>query len=164
VSADPTGLAAGVYYGQVSVAAPQADNSPQVLSVVLNVLPQGSNPGPIVDPAGLVFTGVEGGESPGSQTIMLTNLSSAPLTYTSAASTQDGANWFIYLPTAATVAPQQSQTLVVQPNLNGLEAGVYQGSLNIVFSDGGSTAISIVLVVQPSSVSSPQGLRLAAGC
>jgi len=130
----------------------------------LNVLPQGSNPDPIVDPAGLVFTGVEGGESPGSQTITLTNLSSASLTYTSAASAQDGANWFVYLPTAATVAPQQSQTLVVQPNLNGLEAGVYQGSLNLVFSGGGSTAVSIVLVVQPSSVSSPQGFRLAAGC
>ena len=45
VSVDPTGLPAGDYYGQVSVSAPGAVNSPQTISIVLNVLPAGSNPG-----------------------------------------------------------------------------------------------------------------------
>jgi hypothetical protein len=41
VSVDPAGLPAGDYYGQVSVSTPDAINSPQTISIVLNVLPAG---------------------------------------------------------------------------------------------------------------------------
>ncbi|MEO8128873.1 MAG: hypothetical protein ABJF23_09015 [Bryobacteraceae bacterium] len=57
-------LAAGEYYGQITVTA-ASDNSPQVVSVLLKVLPAGSNVGPEVQPSGLVFT-AEQGQAPGS--------------------------------------------------------------------------------------------------
>src|SRR5260370_6151587 len=37
------------------LSAPGADNSPQLVTIVLQVLPAGQNPGPIVRPTGLIF-------------------------------------------------------------------------------------------------------------
>ena len=162
VSADPTGLAPGAYYGQVSIDSAGADNSPQTVSAVLNVLPAGSNPAPIVQPSGLVFTGVAGAESPGSQTIGVSNLSSAAVSFTSAGTTRDGGSWFVYLPAAGTIAPQQSTRLVVQPKLDGLAPGVYRGSITLLYAGGGSSAVSILLVVGPGGAS--KSARRADGC
>jgi hypothetical protein len=55
VAVDGSRLSPGSYNGQVTVTAPDADNSPQVVTVVVNVLPPGSNPGPVIQPTGLVF-------------------------------------------------------------------------------------------------------------
>ena len=85
--------------------------------MVLNVLPAGADPGPIVQPSGLIFTGVAGSESPGSQLVTVSNLTNASLTFTSGQTTLEGNNWFVYLPTQATLAAQQSQRIVVQPLL-----------------------------------------------
>ena len=163
VIADPTGLSAGTYYGQISISAPQAGNSPQVMTVVLNVLPAGSNPAPVVQPAGLVFTGTAGSESPGSQVVSISNLSSSPLTFTSAGTTNDGAKWFVYIPSDATLGPQQSTRMVVQPNLTGLAAGVYRGSITFKCPGQDSTSLSLLLTVAPAAPSSgPSDVRAAA--
>jgi uncharacterized protein (TIGR03437 family) len=159
VSADPTGLAPGNYYGQVSISAPGADNSPQTVSVVLTVLPAGSDPGPIVQPAGLIFTGVAGSESPGSQLVTVSNLTGAALTFTSGQTTLDGKNWFVYLPIAATVAAQQSQRIVVQPLLKGLDPAIYHGTLTLSFSGGVTRAISLLFVVTGSSAPASSAKR-----
>src|SRR5205823_2470970 len=95
VGIQPAGLAAGEYYGQVAVTAPSADNSPQVVSIVLQVLTAGSNPGPIVRPTGVIFTGVAGGNPPGSQTVLVSNISGSTSSYTSGRLTSDGQNWFV---------------------------------------------------------------------
>ena len=50
-------LAAGNYFGQIQVRANGAGNSPQTVSVILNVLPSNSTLGPEVRPSGLVFIG-----------------------------------------------------------------------------------------------------------
>jgi len=118
----------------VSISAPGADNSPQTVSVVLNVLPAGSDPGPIVQPSGLIFTGAAGTESPGSQLVTVSNLTNAALTFTSGQTTLDGKNWFATLPTQATLPAQQSQRIVVQPYLSGLDTGIYHGTLTLSFS------------------------------
>lgn len=164
VGVNPDGLAPGAYYGQVSVSSPGADNTPQQVSVALNVLPANSNPGPIVQPSGLVFTGVAGGESPGSQTVTISNLAGAPVSFTSAGTTMDGAKWFAYLPATSTIAPRDSTRLVVQPKLDRLAAGVYRGSITLLFAGGGSSAIGIVLVVAPAEDASQKSPRRAAGC
>lgn len=57
VTVDPSTLQPGTYYGQIQVTAPGADNSPQSVTVMLNLLPRGSNPSPDVRPTGLVFNG-----------------------------------------------------------------------------------------------------------
>jgi uncharacterized protein (TIGR03437 family) len=166
VSVDPTGLAAGNYYGQVSISAPGADNSPQAFSVVLNVLPAGSNPEPIVQPSGIIFTGVAGSESPGSQLVTVSNLTNAALTFTSGQTTLNGNNWFVYLPTQATLMAQQSQRIVVQPNLAGLDPGIYRGTLTLSFAGGVTRPVNLLFVVTgsaPSPLSSLKPTRQAQG-
>ena len=153
VSVDPTGLAAGNYYGQMSISAPGADNSPQTVSVVLNVLQAGSDPGPIVQPSGLIFTGAAGSESPGSQVMTVSNLTNAALTFTSGQTTLDGKNWFASLPTQATLPAQQSQRIVVQPYLSGLDPGLYHGTLSLSFSGGVTRAVTLLFVVTGSPAS-----------
>jgi hypothetical protein len=83
VQVDPSGLAPGLYYGQLRLDAPGADNSPQFVSVCLNVLPAGSNPGPALQPSSLTFTGVAGGPNPGSQTVLIYNTGATPVSFTS---------------------------------------------------------------------------------
>ena len=77
VAVNTAGLAAGDYYGRIDLSSPGATNSPQTVTVVLNVLPPGSNPGPQVRPTGLIFTGVAGGTNPGSQVVSVGNLAAA---------------------------------------------------------------------------------------
>ena len=165
VSVDPTGLPAGNYYGGVVISAPGTDNSPQAVSVVLSVLPAGSNPGPIVQPAGLIFTGAAGAESPGSQIVTVANLTNSGLTFTSGRTTVDGSPWFVHLPTQATLPPQQAARIVVQPNLAGLAPGIYRGTLTLQFSGGSTRAVSLVFVVTATAASSPKlGRRAQGGC
>src|SRR5262249_9182596 len=83
VDVDPANLTAGNYYGTVEVTAPGADNSPQYVSVILNVLPPGRTIGPIVQPTGLIFTAVAGAEPPGSQTVIVQNTGNTPVTFRS---------------------------------------------------------------------------------
>ena len=64
VSVNPTGLQPGVYYGLVTVTSPGAANTPQGVVVVLQVLPQGTDVPPIVQPNALTFTGAAGNSSP----------------------------------------------------------------------------------------------------
>jgi hypothetical protein len=46
VGVKPAGLEPGDYYGQVRITSATAGNSPQYVTVVLTVLPPGSDPAP----------------------------------------------------------------------------------------------------------------------
>ncbi len=162
VRANAAGLSVGNYYGQVQISAPSADNTPQIVSVILNVLPASSNPGPAVSPTGLVFTGVAGGSGSGSQTITVSNVTASPVTFASGRVTLDGGSWFVHAPSDATVAPGDPVRLVVQTDLAGLDAGVRRGALTLVFSDGSLRTVSLLLVVAPAG--SRQNLITQAGC
>ncbi len=89
VKIDPTGLAAGDYYGQIQVASPTAANSPQSISLILSVATAGINPGPEIRPTALVFTGFQG-SSPSSQTVLVSDTVPQPLTFASSRLTLDG--------------------------------------------------------------------------
>ena len=65
--------------------------------------------------------------------------------------TQDGASWFVHLPTVATVTPDRSTRIVVQPDLTGLAPGVYQGTLTLQFPGSVTRAVSLLFVVTPAS-------------
>ena len=149
VQADPKGLASGVYYGTIKVTSQSADNNPQFVTVVLNVLAAGSKIGPIVQPTGLIFSAIAGGESPGSQTVTVENTDSAPVTYQSGRATTDGGAWFTWLPKDATISPNQPVRIIIQPQIAGLAAGVHPGSLTLSFSDGSTRTITILLVLVP---------------
>jgi uncharacterized protein (TIGR03437 family) len=162
VNVNPQGLAAGTYYGTVKVSSSGATNDPQFVSVILTVLPAGSNLGPIVQPAGMIFAGVAGAEAPGSQTVSIQSTSASPVTFTSGRVTADGANWIQSLPLSGTITQTQPARIVVQPSTEGLAPGVYRGSLALSFSDGTTRTVALLLVVvAPGTAAGAQARRLS---
>ena len=149
VSVNATGLAPGDYYGRIDLTAPNAVNSPQTVTVVLNVLPPGSNPGPQVRPSGLIFTGVSGAVNPGSQTVSVGNLTSAPLRYGSSQTYVIPGNWLVNVPSNDVVAPNGPGQIVVQPDFSALPQGISRAFLNLGFSDGSSRTVSVLSVLAP---------------
>lgn len=163
VDINPQGLPAGIYYGSVEVAAGTAANTPQFVSVILNVLAPGSRIGPITQPGGLIFVSTRGQPPPGSQTITIQNTDSAPLSFRSGRILDGGVNWFTALPADGTLTAAQPGRIVIQPRTDGLAAGVYRGTLTLTFSDGSVRNIAMALVVAPGAAGSAS-LRSAEGC
>lgn len=163
IDADPSGLKAGIYYGTVQVTAPGADNDPQFVSVILNVLPPGSNIGALVQPTGLVFSAVEGKDSPNAQNVLVQNTNNTPLNFSSGHLTLDGKDWFKTLPAEGSVTAAQPVRIVVQPNIQGLTPSVYRGTLTLSFSDGNTRNIALVLVIVPPGTTSPNSNSSQAG-
>jgi trimeric autotransporter adhesin len=150
VTANTSGLTTGTYYGQIQVKS-AAGNSPQLISVVLNILQAGSSPGAEVQPTGLIFIG-EPGSSPGSQNVMISNPQETPITFGAGFLTvPTGGNWAQILPLNATVAPNAPVSMVVQPNYTSLGTGVYQGFVSMGFLDGSSRAVHVLVVVAPGA-------------
>jgi uncharacterized protein (TIGR03437 family) len=158
VNIDPTGLAPDEYYGRIQVSS-RAVNSPQLITVILKVLPAGQSPGPEVRPASLIFTGVAG-STPGSQDVMLGNPRSQPDSFYSG---QIGVG-FTHLPASADVPPNQPSTLRVFPDFSQLDAGsVVHGVVNLLFSDGTARDVTVLTVVAPSATASSRLGPLASG-
>jgi uncharacterized protein (TIGR03437 family) len=141
VSVDQTGLTVGQYYGSVSVSAPGATNTPQSVSVLLNVISAGNLE---VWPTGVVLRAAAGSTTATPQNVNLVNPGGTPVSYATALFTQDGSNWLTVSPSNGTV--NQTGTLAVGANLAGLAAGAYFGTVQ-VFSAGTVQTIAVVLVV-----------------
>jgi len=154
VNAFPGTLGPGIYYGSVKVTADGANNSPQVVSVVLNLLPPGSKVGPLVQPTGMIFVATAGGESPGSQAVTVQSLNTAAVTFSSGTSTSAGGNWLTALPPGGTVTAGAPATIQIQPLVDGLAAGVYRGTLTLSFSDGNSRTVNVVFIVTAAGAGS----------
>ena len=149
VAVNASALQTGTYYGSIQVSAQGADNAPQTVLIVLNVLAPGSNPGPAVNPTGLVFTGVSGAEDPGSQKIAIANVISNPVLYGSSATYVGPGNWLTYSPSSATIIPQTPLAIVVQPHITGLGSGIRRAALTLALDDGSIRTVSVLSVVAP---------------
>ena len=150
VSASPGTLPTGRYSGLVRVRAQTANNSPQLVTVDMNVLPAGANPGVLVRPTGLIFVAREGSSSPGSQTIRLATAGTRAVGVRGGFFTFDGASWLEARPRNLTLLPGESATVTVQPTLGSLARGEYRGSLTLLFDDGSpSQVVNVLFVVAP---------------
>jgi uncharacterized protein (TIGR03437 family) len=151
VNVNGSALPAGTYYGLVRVDAPGAANTPQVLTVFLQVLPANANVAPAVQPSQLLFTATTGGESPGSQLIQVYNLVPGAKSFQSQLSADSGLS-LLTLPQDATLDPQQPTSIVVQPITTGLaSAGVYNGAVTLQFSDGTVSAVEVSVIVSSTT-------------
>lgn len=135
ISASTTGLAAGQYYGSVNVAASNATNSPQSVSVVLNVLATTASPGISVSTGGLLLVGS------GTQTVGLYNAGSTAIGYTASVFTSTGSGWLTVSPASGTANPGAS-TISIATNLSGL-TGLQTGSVTLAFGDGSTATIQV---------------------
>lgn len=141
-SVNPANLDAGTYYGQVQISSNDALNSPRFVNVVLNVVPATTDPGAEVSAAGVLFVPSGDGGNPSSQTVMITNLSTQPLSFTSSRLTDSG-NWLVHVPPAATIPPGQSLPVVVQPDFSNV-SGMHQAAITFQFGNGTSKTLNVL--------------------
>jgi uncharacterized protein (TIGR03437 family) len=168
LSVNPDGLQPGNYYGKIQFSAPGAVNSPQVTSVVLNVLSPANSPGAFVQPSGLIFVGTAGGSDPAAQSLSITNPSPNALTFLTtvfADSPSSGmSTWATATPSNGSVSATQAATVSVQPSLQGLMPGTYIGDLALTFVAPGAASstssaapqvlhVELLLVVLPAGSS-----------
>lgn len=147
VAANVSGLRAGRYSGFIRIVSPRANNSPQLVSVDLNVLPPGSNPGVLVQPTGLIFAGLAGASSPGSQTVRVATAARSSLEFRGGLLTLDGGDWLEVAPRNAVLSATDPRTITVQPSLETLAPGVYRGALTLLFGDGSVQTVNILFLV-----------------
>ena len=163
VSVNPAGLAPGNYYGQINVSATSAANSPQSITIVLNVSTLQNNPGLSVSTTGLIFVSAAKGTSPGLKSATISNPSPTPVMFaTSTSSATPGI--FSATSLSSTVNTGQPVTVQVQANTSGLGAGVYLGELDISGSDGAFRRVTLLLVVTPGAAGAAGQATTAAAC
>ncbi len=163
VNVNQAGLAPGSYYGQIQISAGAADNTPQIVTVVLNVLAPGSDPGPLIRPTGLIFT-TPAGANPGSQNVLVSNLSAAATSFISGQLSDAPGNLFKNQPAQASVAPNSPVTITVQPALAGVDPQVYRGTLTLQFATGAAQTVSLLFVVAGGGVGASDHSARVAGC
>ncbi len=146
VTTDGASLPPGEYYARIDIRSAGAVNSPQTITVILNVLPPNSNPGPQMQPSSLVFVG-PAGESPSSQTVTLSNLTGTPVSYSVAASYSGSSGWLQVAPSRSVVLAARPVPVVVQPDFRSLPAGVHESTLAITFDDGAVRTLPITAIV-----------------
>lgn len=138
VGVNVAGLSAGRYSGLIRVSSPGARNSPQFISVDLNVLLAGTNPGVLVRPTGLIFATRTGTSSPRSQTVGLATAASGTVAVRGGTLTLDGGDWLEAAPQNLLLGSTDPKTITVQPSLGSLAPGVYRGIVTLLFGDGTS--------------------------
>src|SRR6202162_1172368 len=152
ISINPTGLAAGDYYGQVQIAASGVVNSPQTVSVVLKVAAAGTDLGASVYPTGLIFVAQANGANPAAQTVSLTNPSATPLNFAAAPLFGQGASSLTVQPASGAVSAASPVQITVQPIISGLAVGAYFGEVGLQVSDKKTRHVAVVLIVVPGPV------------
>ncbi len=140
-------LAAGQYYGSISFLANNAVNSPQSVSVVLNILPAAAPPGISVSTGGVAFVGIAGSSTPASQSVTLYNPTASGITYSASPFTAtSGTSWLAASPASGTLNPG-SNSIAIQASLASLTSGIQSGSVTLSFGDGTSQTIQVVVLV-----------------
>ena len=153
VRVQPGSLPPGRYYGSIRTDASGAASSPRISVVALNLLPPGSDLGLTIEPVGLLFAGQAGGPPPDPKRFRLSNPSTNPVAVTSNSLTVDGGDWLSYSLDQGVVGPGETISVGVQPNLEGLEPGIYRGFIRLSFS-GRTRTVRIGLLVRERTASS----------
>jgi uncharacterized protein (TIGR03437 family) len=170
VSANQTGLAAGQYYGSINIAAGNAANSPQTITVLLNVTAAPQTSGGILSTGGITLGGTAGSTAPLTQQVNVFNPSNTPGTYSATTFTVTGSNWLSVSPASGALNPGETP-FTVRADLSHLGSGIYYGTVTVAFGDGSVGAIQVVALALGSSGAAgsaslqPEALRpYASGC
>jgi uncharacterized protein (TIGR03437 family) len=146
ISAASAGLAAGVYFGTITITAPgdaqtpPADNTPQVISVALTISASGqAAPGIALAPASLFLEGVRGTGRVYSQTLRISNVGGGTLNWSGQHVTESGGNWLSLTPAAGS----GGEFVTVSAAVGDLGAGVYSGRIVITAAGAANSPQSI---------------------
>ena len=157
ISANTRGLAEGHYFGSVNVVAANATNSPQVVTVALDVVGATASPAVLVSTGGVLLLGAAGSAVPARQSIGLYNAGSSAITYSASAFAANG-TWLSASPSSG-VINQGSGTIQISADLSGLAAGVQSGTVTLAFGDGSTASIGVITLVLGKSANSSGDFR-----
>ena len=139
VAADPTGLAAGNYSGQITLTMPPA--APVTVPVTVTVAQAGQTGGITLSPTTVSLSGAVGG-MPVSQTVAVNApQGSAAVNFTAAATSQG--NWLSVTPLTGSTPTQL--TVTASPGL--LSAGTYTGAVNVSPTGGTAVPLNVTLTI-----------------
>jgi uncharacterized protein (TIGR03437 family) len=129
VTVNPDGMAAGIYYGTITVIQTGVGNSPYTYPVMMVVNGGGTGSGPLsFTPSSLSFSSVNGVTTPSSTTLSVSANVSTNFTYTTSVS-GSVANWISISP-ANSGSGVTTANLSVSVNPAGLAAGTYSGTIS----------------------------------
>lgn len=164
VNVNQQNLPVGDHYGRIEISDAASPALRQTATVVLQVLPPGSTPGPEISPTSLIFTASEGDNLAG-QDIRLVRRTAGRSNFTVTGATLDGRPWLAFTPAAGLLTSDSTFRITVQPDITGLPPGTYRAILNIVLDDGVTRSASILLVIAPSGTARDKdGARDASSC
>jgi uncharacterized protein (TIGR03437 family) len=158
VSVDATGVAAGSYIGFIGIRSTTVNNSPQQMRVDLRVLPAGTKLGAVVRPTGLIFVGVAGGSSPGSQDVDVATTEKSPVVFESQV---QGGDWIIGLRDRGTASADSPGRIVVQPEIKNLSPGPNIAFVNVLTrtaDDAQLDPVKVLFLVLPAGTVTPTAL------
>lgn len=149
VRADPEGLGAGLYFGDVRVTTASAENSPRLISTVLQVLPAQTAIPVELSSAGIQLTAPAGGATSTAQGVQVRNLSRSPVSVDFQLS--GDARIFTSLGSGSRIiAPGESRRIEVRADVSTIGAGVHKAILYIQTSgDPQVRAVDVTLIATP---------------
>lgn len=164
IATDDAKLRAGTYYGLLRVSSPAAQNSPQLLPIVLNVLEPAVKPRVGLSPGGLVFVAVADQAPPSPQSLQIYASSTQPVAYQYSGYTADGSGWLrLGGNSGASSSARAGQTAIAVNHAN-LQPGIYHGEIAYSFSSADIRAANVTLVVLPPGAKLSAAQRAAVGC
>lgn len=138
-------LEPGLYSGTVAVSAPDASNSPQSLSVTLEVMPE---PGPLISLSRTSISfAAEKGTDPLEQWLTVANSGGGTLAWSAVTE----ASWLSLSPSQGTLDTDESQEIALSVESAALEPGVYQTEVILIDpgADNSPQTIEVALQVRP---------------
>ncbi|MBN1124480.1 MAG: hypothetical protein JXA82_05690, partial [Sedimentisphaerales bacterium] len=142
VDVNPEGLPAGFYQLELSVTDPEAENSPQIVSIQLTLI------GPIlqVSPSAFTFQGQEEGPNPEEQILTIRNLGAGTLLWQIQG---DRPDWLLLNKTSGALGTNASEEILLEVNMAELTPGRYTCTLTIEAPDAEDSpqTIEVILLV-----------------
>jgi uncharacterized protein (TIGR03437 family) len=145
VSVNAKGLAAGQYYGSVTVASPNATNSPESVSVLLNVGAASGGSDISLSQGAAILSGAAGSTPPRTQQISLFNAGAAAVSFSATAFASNGGSWLSVSPASGSLT-QGGNPLTIAADLSGLAPGVQTGTIRVAFEDGTVAPVTVVAI------------------
>jgi uncharacterized protein (TIGR03437 family) len=142
----------GPYYALVQIADSNSLNSPQFVTVVLNVEPDSVPPSPDVIPAGRLFTATVGGSAPAAQQVVINTSSASAVPFQVATTTTGQGSWLSATPLSGDASGQTPASLSISVDPTGLAAGIYTGNVSVSISNV-LQSVNVTFLVLPASAS-----------
>lgn len=163
VAIDRSKLNPGSYNAQINIFSTAGNNVVPVKAVVTALVP-GHRAVLQVNPAMLSFTASDGGPSPSSQTITVSNPGLLPLQWQATTDT----NWLFVSPQSASIDPSGNLSVTVNVNSSLLLPGTYTGAITLSTQEPGSAVgspqtvfVTVTIIPQCSLLVAPGQLNFA---